>query len=149
MSTWKRREKRALERILEDTKVLGQAEEKQPTIECKKKSSERWENQRKVILLITERREWPPCEWDWQDGYYGHLAVWGSLESWFIGVWRKLGKKDGSYGWPWACMSATFKREAWVRVSWDHLMLTLRTSTKAKSQSWQGRLLPLNADFSV
>ena len=64
MNTWKRREKRALERILEDTEVLGQAKEKQPTIECKKKSSERWENQRKVILPITERRERPPCEWD-------------------------------------------------------------------------------------
>lgn len=49
---------RALERIVEDTRVLGQAEEKQPTIESERKSSEKGENQRKVSFLRTKRRDY-------------------------------------------------------------------------------------------
>lgn len=40
------------------TKVSGKAEEKQPTIWPKKKSSERWKNQRKVMFLTTKIREY-------------------------------------------------------------------------------------------
>lgn len=71
------------------------------------------------------------------------------LLSYTQGVWAKLGEKDRSWGWPWGCKSIPSKRETWVRTLWNHHILILRTSIKAKITPERGRLFPLKAGFSI